>query len=224
MKNQMKLILASSLMIAASGCSHTSEGIREATGNVQYEKVDETPGINRKDVQLWRADPTAWAGDHKGDGYDIVKNEYHASEGKGSSDTDACENARDRLFDEMARTVGHSTDNKSSEATSRSAESASSDVSESSESASESSKLSASQTKSDLSGVSFKQEYWEQRDYSKQGGGRNIYYCWVLAEVPRQDLERAKNKYRNRNSTLKQKAAAKIEKMEKADDDGASAD
>jgi inactivated superfamily I helicase len=45
-------------------------------------------------------------------------------------------------------------------------------------------------SRSSLHGVAQRKKYWEKRDYSQAGGAKSIYYCWVLNQASKEDVER----------------------------------
>lgn len=147
-----------------------------------FKVTDAAPGGR----EAWLDNPNFWAdkeGENTKDFY------YYTGDAKSADKRMACEKAQADAMDDISRQVSNYVDTSIARAQTDSTASDSNGSADVSATQTETSKLSSQLSKSLVTGVEKKKQYWEQRDYSTTGGPKSIYQCWVLTKVSKKKVE-----------------------------------
>jgi hypothetical protein len=205
------LTSAATLAVILSGCSGAP--VREVEIEKETFKVtDAAPGGR----EAWLDNPNFWA---EKDGQDTKEFYYYTGDAQSADKRMACEKAQADAMDDISRQVSNYVDTSIARAQSDSTSSDTGGSSAISASSTETSKLSSQLTKSLVTGVEKKKQYWEQRDFSSTGGAKSIFTCWVLAKVSKKKVEdlisRAEAIRFKQDPSLKAKVETKMGELEK---------
>ena len=198
------------LMSSLAACSHSPSVEKVEIEKPDFKVLAASPGGR----EMWLENPTDYAtemGEKKG--FDTEKNYYYSGEGHSASQRLACEKAHANVVDDVSKNVAVFVDSAVVRASNESSSDSSNNVSSTGEVNTEVERVSSQLSKASLHGVMLKKKYWEKRDYSEAGGARSIFYCWVLAEVSKKDVEsmvqRAKT-LRLQDAELKKQVSDKL--------------
>jgi hypothetical protein len=166
------VISASALLSACSGAPVKKVDIEAP----QFKVTDAAPGGR----EAWLDNPNYWADK---DGQDVDNFYYFTGDAQSADKRMACENANANAMDDISKEVSTFVDSSIARAATDSTGTDTNGMTASSASQTETSKLSSQLSKTLVTGVEKKKQYWEQRDYSEKGGAKSIFYCWVLTKV-----------------------------------------
>jgi hypothetical protein len=208
MKKTLITLSLSSVLYACGGAP-----VKEVTIEApQFKVTDAAPGGR----EAWLDNPNFWA---KKEGLDVEKYYYYVGESQGADKRMTCEKANADAIDDIAKQVSSFVDTTLARASTDSTGSDSNGVSSVSASQTETSKISSQLSKALVSGVEKNKQYWEQRDFSQNGGAKSIFYCWVLAKVSKKQVDdmitRAQTLRFKNDPALKAKVEGKIEDIKK---------
>ena len=216
MKIQIKnlsLTLGAAITLASVLSACSGAPVREVkVEEPQFKVTDAAPGGR----EAWLDNPNYWA-DKSGE--DTKNFYYYVGDAQSADKRMACEKAQGDANDDIAHQVSTFVDSTLAKASTDSTGSDTSGTSASSASQTETSQLSAQLSKTLVTGIEKKKQYWEQRDYSQVGGAKSIYYCWVLAKIGKQQVQqliaRAQTIRFSEDPNLKAKVDAKSVDMQK---------
>lgn len=185
MKHVKKLMFA--LGLVAAGCSSGPKVEEVEVEKPQFRVLEAAPGGR----ELWLDNPHQFALETGQDkGFDTEKYYYYSGEGHSANQRSACEQAQANVTDDVARQVAVFVDTSIARATAENSMDSSAGVSAQGEVSEEMQRITSQLSKTSLHGVAQRKKYWEKRDYSQAGGAKSIYYCWVLAQVGKEDVEK----------------------------------
>ena len=178
----------------------------------QFKVTDAAPGGR----EAWLDNPNLWAdkeGENTKDFY------YYTGDAQSADKRMACEKAQADAIDDVSRQISSFVDTSLARAGSDSTGNDSNGTSAVSASQIETSKISSQLSKSLVTGLEKKKQYWEQRDYSEKGGAKSIYYCWVLTKISKKKVEdlvtRAETLRFTQDPNLKAKVEGKLGDVQK---------
>ncbi len=178
----------------------------------QFKVIDAAPGGR----EAWLDNPNLYA---KKEGLDTDKYMYFTGDAKSADKRGACEDASANITDDVARQVSVFVNSSIARASTGSTSEDTTGISAASASSTETSRLSSQLSKVQFAGIEKYKQYWEQRDYSQVGGGKSLYYCWVLGKVDKQTIsqaiERAKSFRFQDDPALKEKVESKLVNLQK---------
>ena len=191
MKNATSMILNHTAMIAvalaAFGCAGGPKVEEVAVEKPQFRVLEAAPGGR----ELWLDNAHQFAIEMgKDKGFDTEKNYYYSGEGHSANQRSSCEQAQANVTDDVARQVAVFVDSSIARASSEGSMDSSAGVSAQSEVSEDMQRITSQLSKTSLHGVAQRKKYWEKRDYSQAGGAKSIYYCWVLTQVSKEDVEK----------------------------------
>lgn len=199
------------LTLVLSACGGAP--VRQVEVEKQTFKVtDAAPGGR----EAWLDNPNFWAekeGQNTDDFY------YYTGDAQSADKRMACEKAQADAMDDISRQVSNYVDTTIARAQTDSTGNDTNGTSAISASQAETSKLSSQLTKTLVTGVEKKKQYWEQRDFSSTGGAKSIYQCWVLTKVSKKKMEDLITKAEairfKQDPSLKAKVEAKMIDLQK---------
>jgi hypothetical protein len=208
MKNAKWIALG--LMSTLAACSHTPKVEEVEVEKPEFKVSEAAPGGR----EMWLDNAHDYAqemGEKRG--FDTEKNYYYSGEGKSASKRLACEKAHADVVDDVSKKVAVFVDSSVARAANESTSESTSGATANGSVNEEVQRISSQLSKASLHGISLKKKYWEKRDYSQAGGAKSTYFCWVLAEVDKKDVEsmvqRAKT-LRLQDADLKKKVSDKL--------------
>jgi hypothetical protein len=203
MKKVVGVVCVLSGIVGCSGAPVKEVKVEEP----QFTVTDAAPGGR----EAWLDNPNLFA---KKEGLDTEKFFYFSGDAQSADKRMACEKANADIVDDVAKQVSAFVDSAIARASSDSTGSDSSGISAVSASQTETSRLSSQLSRTLLSGVEKSKQYWEQRDYSKVGGAKSIFYCWVLGKVSKKQVDdlilKAQSFRLKREPELKAKVEGKL--------------
>ncbi len=174
------------LMSSFVACSHSPSVEKVEVEKPEFKVLEASPGGR----EMWLENPTDYAGEvGEKKGFDTEKNYYYSAEGHSASHRLACEKAHANVIDDVSKNVAVFVDSAVVRASNESNSDSSTNVTSTGEANEQVQRVSSQLSKASLHGVMLKKKYWEKRDYSEVGGAKSIFYCWVLAEVNKKDVE-----------------------------------
>ncbi len=198
-----------SMVLAACGGAPVKEVKVEEP---QFKVIDAAPGGR----EAWLDNPTMYADK---EGLDIKKSYFYTGDAQSADKRMACEKAQADAMDDIAKQVSTFVDTTLARASSESAGSDTSGISANSASQTQTSELSSQLSKTLVTGINKKKQYWEQRDYSQVGGAKSIYHCWILAEIGKQKVSelvaKAETIRFQQDPNLKDKVEGKVADIQK---------
>lgn len=205
-------ILVASLGVAA--CSSTPRVESVDVEKPEFKVLEAAPGGR----EMWLENAYDYANEMGAKkGFDTEKNYYYSGEGKSASKRLSCEKAHANVIDDVSKNVAVFVDSAVARASNESTSDSASGVNGTGEVNEEVQRVSSQLSKASLHGVTLKKRYWEKRDYSQAGGARSTYYCWVLAEIEKKDIEsmvlRAKTLRLRSDADLKKRVADKLDNL-----------
>jgi hypothetical protein len=212
MKNQTQIIFTA-LMLSAVLSACGGAPVREVKVEApQYIVTDAAPGGQ----EAWLDNPNFYA---QKSGLDTTDSLYYTGDAQSADKRMACEKAQGDAMDDVARQVSTFVDTTLARAGTDSTGADSNGLSAVSASQTETSRLSSQLSKTLVTGTEKMKQYWEQRDYSKAGGAKSIYYCWVLVKVSKKKVAdlvtRAETIRFQEDPTLKSKVDGKMIDIQK---------
>lgn len=171
-------VALSSILVACGGAPVKQVKVEEP----QFKVIDAAPGGR----EAWLDNPNFYA---EKEGLDVKTNYYYTGDAQSADKRMACEKAQGDAMDDIARQVSTFVDTTLARASSESSGADTTGISENSASQTQTSELSSQLSKTLVTGIDKKKQYWEQRDYSQVGGAKSIYHCWVLAEIGKQKVQ-----------------------------------
>ncbi len=175
----ISLVTVMSAVFAACSGAPVKEVKIEAP---QFKVTDAAPGGR----EAWLDNPNMWADKSDENTKEFY---YYTGDAQSADKRMACEKAQADAIDDVARQVSSFVNTALARASTDSTGNDSNGMSAVSASQTETSKLSSQLSKTLVTGVEKKKQYWEQRDYSEKGGSKSIYYCWVLVKVSKKKVE-----------------------------------
>ena len=205
MKNLLVILLVTIVM----GCSGTP--VKEVEVEAPVHKVlDAAPGGQ----EAWLDNPNLYA---EKNGLNTSEFLYFTGDAQSADKRMACEKAHADTVDDIAKEVVVFVDSAIARAASDSTSADTDGNVMSSTSSTETSKISSQLTKTAVGGISKIKQYWEQRDYSANGGAKSIYYCWILSKVSKKDVQAMVSKARmmrlNSDLDTKKKVEGKLQTL-----------
>jgi hypothetical protein len=206
-----KTVAAISLISILSACGGAP--VREVKVEEQkFRVLDAAPGGR----EAWLDNPNFYA---KKEGLDTDNFYYYVGDAQAADKRMACEKAHADAIDDIAKQVSTFVDTTFARASADSTGNDTSGASSISSSQTETSKLSSQLSKALVSGVEKTKQYWEQRDFSSEGGAKSIFYCWILNKVSKKQVDnlivRAQNIRYKQDPELKSKVEGKMTDIQK---------
>ncbi len=211
MRSHIYLLLSAiALMNFMVGCA--SSTVKVHVEEPDFKVLEAAPGGR----EAWLDNPQTFAEDK---GYDVKMNYFYVGEAKSADKRMACEKSHANVLDDIARQIAVFTDTSIARASSESAQADSNQTTGASQVSEETQRISTQLAKAQLSNIMEKKMYWERRDYSQNGGAKNLFYCWKLVYVSKQDVNnlvsRATTMKLNANAELKAKVDQKLGDIDK---------
>jgi hypothetical protein len=215
-ENKMKTIILglaviSSMSVLLAACGGAP--VREVKVEEETFKVKDAAVGGR---EAWLDNPNFWA---EKDGQNTKDFYYYTGDAQSADKRMACEKAQADAMDDISRQVSSYVDTTIARAQTDSTSADTNGASDISATQTETSKLSSQLTKSLVTGVEKKKQYWEQRDFSSTGGAKSIYHCWVLTKVSKKKVEdlivKAESIRFKEDPALKAKVEAKMNDVQK---------
>ena len=178
----------------------------------QFKVSDAAPGGR----EYWLDNPNSYA---KQEGLDVEHYYFYVGDAQSADKRMACEKAGADAMDDIAKQVSTFVDSAIARATSDSTGSDTNAGSSVSASQTETTRISSQLSKALVSGVEKNKQYWEQRDFSQNGGAKSVYYCWILAKVGKKQVDdlivKAQSMRFKNDPALKAKVEDKLSGIEK---------
>jgi hypothetical protein len=162
-----------------SGCS--SSPVKVEVQEPDFKVLEAAPGGR----ESWLDTPQIYA---EQQGWDSKGLFYYTGEAKSADKRLACEKAQANAFDDVGKQVGTFVDTSIARSASESSSADSAGVADLSASNEETQRISSQLSKAQVNNLVLRKQYWERRDYSSNGGPRNIYYCWALTSIGKQEI------------------------------------
>lgn len=180
-------LVLGTLAMLASACASGPKVEKVEIEKPQFKVLEAAPGGR----EAWLDNPHQYAIEMGKDrGYDPEKFYYYSGEGHSAGQRSACDQAQANVTDDVAKQVAVFVDSSIARASSESNMNSSQGGSMNSEVSEELQRITSQLSKTSLHGVAQRRKYWEKRDYSQAGGAKSIFYCWVLSQVGKEDVER----------------------------------
>ncbi len=205
-----RLFVYGFVVLGLGACASTT--VKVKVEEPDFKVLEAAPGGR----ESWIDMPQSYA---ESNGLDAKMNYFYTAEAKSADKRMACEKARANVADDIAKQVAVFVDTTITRAASDSSQADTNSGANSSQVSEEAQRISSQLSKAQLSNVQVAKQYWERRDFSQAGGPKNIYYCWILSSLAKEEVNhlvaRATHMRLQENAELKAKVEQKAGEIDK---------